>query len=73
MKTESFPPDLAMKRRRSASGLKFKTWLIQKGWLWLLLPLTVWGTRGAFPWTMMALVAFALAYGGKGLRKPPET
>ncbi|MEB3174326.1 MAG: hypothetical protein VKN60_03930 [Cyanobacteriota bacterium] len=62
-----------MKRRRFSLGPKFKTWLFQKGWPWLLLPLTVWGTRGAFPWTMMALTAFALAYGGRGLRKPPET
>ncbi|MFN5515945.1 MAG: hypothetical protein ACK5CA_14695 [Cyanobacteriota bacterium] len=62
-----------MKQFHLASGVKLKTWLIQKGWFWLLFPLTVWGTQAAFNWTMMALAVFALAYGGKGLRKPPET
>ncbi|MBE9239636.1 hypothetical protein [Synechocystis salina] len=38
--------------------------------VFLLCPLTLWGTTQNFNLTMMALTTFCIAYLGKGMRRP---
>ncbi|QUS60371.1 hypothetical protein IQE94_13965 [Synechocystis sp. PCC 7339] len=54
-------------RQKSGSG-RVKIYLSLA--VFLLCPLTLWGTTQNFNLTMMALTTFCIAYLGKGMRRP---
>jgi 4-amino-4-deoxy-L-arabinose transferase-like glycosyltransferase len=54
-------------RQKSRAG---KTKIYLSMVVFLLCPLTLWGTTQNFNLTMMALTTFCIAYLGKGLRRP---
>ncbi|MBE9202632.1 hypothetical protein IQ218_03035 [Synechocystis salina LEGE 06099] len=54
-------------RQKSGSG-RVKVYLSLA--VFLLCPLTLWGTTQNFNLTMMALTTFCIAYLGKGIRRP---
>ncbi|MBE9174198.1 hypothetical protein IQ225_00515 [Synechocystis salina LEGE 06155] len=54
-------------RKKSGAG-RIKIYLSLA--VFLLCPLTLWGTTQNFNLTMMALTTFSIAYLGKGMRRP---